>query len=563
MLMLLSLFVGCGSDNSADANAISTDSLTIVKGEAVFEQHCSGCHSFRHDGIGPMLSGLTKEVSPGWIHHFIKDPQQLITAGDERATQLHKRYKVVMPSFAGLRDEEVEAIIAYMHIQKTPKQQPGKTDGELLDPIPDTIAFSNHVVAMKSIAQIPASSDSGRLPLTRITKLDYEPKSGNLFINDLRGKLYKVENGSPSVFLDIAKLKPKFINEPGLATGLGSFAFHPDFSRNGLFYTTHTESPGSAKADFAYADSIKVTVQWVLTEWKIGNSEGMPDASQSRELLRINMVTGIHGVQDITFNRAAKRGDKDYGLLYIGVGDGGCVEQGYGSLAHSKEKIWGTIIRIDPQGRNSANGKYGIPADNPFAKNQSKETVKEIYAWGFRNPHRITWTASGKMLACNIGQAHIESLNLIEPGRDYGWPLREGTFATLEMQDNLGKVGPLPANDSINKITYPVAQFDHDEGLAISGGFEYTGTAIPELKGKYLFGDIPSGKLYFVNVDDLQQGKQAVIKEWQIQLDGRIRTLKDISGTDRVDLHFGRDAEGEMYILTKPDGKVYKLVSRG
>jgi len=287
----------------------------------------------------------------------------------------------------------------------------------------------------------------------------------------------------------------------------------------------------------------------------------MPTEPQSRELLRINMVTGIHGVQEITFNPAAKRGDKDYGLLYVGVGDGGCVENGYEFLAHSTQKVWGSILRIDPAGKNSRNGQYGIPADNPFANSQQSETVKEIYAYGFRNPHRITWTKSGKMLACNIGQANSEALYLIMPGHDYGWPLREGTFATLEMHDNLGKVGPLPPNDSINKITYPVAQYDHDEGLAISGGFEYVGNAIPELKGKYLFGDIPSGKLFFVNIDDLQQGKQAPIKEWQVKVDGRIRTLKDMCGNDRVDLHFGRDAENELYILTKPDGKVYKLVS--
>ena len=560
ILMLVCLFTGCGSDNSADANAISTDSLTIVKGEAVFEQHCSGCHSFRHDGIGPMLSGLTTEVSPDWIHHFIKDPQQQISSGDKRANQLRERYKVVMPSFAGLKDAEVDAIIAYMHTQKSSPKQAIKIEGELLDPIPDTIALSNLVVGLKQVAQIPASSDSGRLPLTRITKLDYQPKTGVLFINDLRGKLYKLENGKPTEFLNIPKLKPKFINEPGLATGLGSFAFHPDFDRNGLLYTTHTEPPGSAKADFTYADSIKVTVQWVLTEWKI-NPGGMPTEPQSRELLRINMVTGIHGVQEITFNPAAKRGDKDYGLLYVGVGDGGCVENGYEFLAHSTQKVWGSILRIDPAGKNSRNGQYGIPADNPFANSQQSETVKEIYAYGFRNPHRITWTKSGKMLACNIGQANSEALYLIMPGHDYGWPLREGTFATLEMHDNLGKVGPLPPNDSINKITYPVAQYDHDEGLAISGGFEYVGNAIPELKGKYLFGDIPSGKLFFVNIDDLQQGKQAPIKEWQVKVDGRIRTLKDMCGNDRVDLHFGRDAENELYILTKPDGKVYKLVS--
>ena len=79
-------------------------------------------------------------------------------------------------------------------------------------------------------------------------------------------------------------------------------------------------------------------------------------------------------------------------------------------------------------GRNSANGQYGIPQNNPFAQNQNTKALGEIYAYGFRNPHRITWTKSGEMLACNIGHGNIESVNLIMPGHDYGWPIREGTF---------------------------------------------------------------------------------------------------------------------------------------
>ena len=124
------------------------------------------------------------------------------------------------------------------------------------------------------------------------------------------------------------------------------------------------------------------------------------------------------------------------------------------------------------------------------------------------------------MLACNIGQGNIESVNLIMPGHDYGWPIREGTFVSSDVNGNLGKVYPLPANDSIYKITYPVAQYDHDEGLAISGGFEYWGKAIPQLKGKYLFGDIPSGRLFYIEMADIKQGKQAPIKEWKILING-------------------------------------------
>jgi glucose/arabinose dehydrogenase len=356
----------------------------------------------------------------------------------------------------------------------------------------------------------------------------------------------------------MAKLRPKFINEPGLATGFGSFAFHPDFNKNGLLYTTHTEAPNSGKADFGYADSIKVTVQWVLTEWKTDHPNADTFSGKGRELFRVNMVTGIHGMQEITFNPLAKTGNEDYGLLYIGVGDGGSVEQGYPFLPHSKERPWGSVLRIDPAGHNSTNGQYGIPQSNPFAKSQN--TLGEIYAYGFRNPHRITWGKSGQMLVCNIGQANIESVNLVLPGHDYGWPIREGTFVQ-EPNSDLSKVYPLPANDSIYHITYPVAQFDHDEGKAITGCIEYWGTAIPQLKGKYLFGDIPSGRLFYIDIAEVKTGKQAVIKEWKISLNGTAKTLKDLCGNDRVDLRFGRDARGDLYIMTKADGKVYKLMT--
>jgi glucose/arabinose dehydrogenase len=164
------------------------------------------------------------------------------------------------------------------------------------------------------------------------------------------------------------------------------------------------------------------------------------------------------------------------------------------------------------------------------------------------------------MFVSNIGHGNIESLDLIAAGHDYGWPVREGTFVVNPYGD-LNKVYSLPSNDSIYKITYPVAAYDHDEGKAISGGYEYWGNKLPELKGKLLFGDIPSGRLFYVDMADLKLGKQAPIHEWKISMNGSEKTLKELCGSDRVDLHFGRDSKGELYILTKADGRVYKLVS--
>ena len=544
---------GCKSSTS-NSNLISSDSAAINSGEILFDKNCSGCHNFKQNNIGPQLSGVTKEVSVEWLQNFIKDPNALIKSKDQRAQSLYKQYKTVMPAFS-LKNDAINNIIAFLNTHN--ERKINDTTTGIKDPIPEKIKLSNLLVKLQLITQVPASSENNKEPLARITKLDYQPNTGKIFIVDLRGKLYALENNHAIVYMDIAKLKPNFINEPGLATGFGSFAFHPQFEKNGLFYTTHTEKANSAKADFDYNDSIPVTLQWVLTEWKADDPHAKIFKGKSRELLRINMVSGIHGMQEISFNPLAKPGDEDYGLLYIGIGDGGCTENGYAFLAHNKQKAWGTILRIDPFGNNSANRNYGIPASNPFAKD--KNSLGEIYVYGFRNPHRFTWTHSGEMLACNIGHGNIESINLIKKGNDYGWPIREGNFS-LNPYGDLNKIHALPSNDSIYHITYPVAEYDHDEGKAICGGYEYTGNAVPQLKGKFLFGDIPTGRLFYIDMKDIRQGNEAPIKEWKVSINDSIKKMPAICGSERVDLHFGKDAQGELYVLTKADGKVYKLV---
>jgi len=473
----------------------------------------------------------------------------MIDGADERAGMVFGRYNTFMPGFAHLEEGDLDAIIALLKTKPAPPKKQFTPDGtEIKDPIPSKIEMSGLVVDLKAVATIPPSSDEGQK--TRICKLDYRPDTKEVFVVDLRGKLYKLADDGPQVYLDMPNERPNFIHKPGLATGFGSFAFHPDFARNGLLYTTHAESPGSGVADFAYADTIKVMLQWVLSEWKTDDPKAFPFKGQGRELFRANMVHSFHGVQEITFNPMAKPGDEDYGMLYIGVGDGSSVEMGYPALARNNNSIWGSILRIDPQGNDSKNKQYGIPKANPFSN--------EIFAYGFRNPHRISWSKKGQMLASNIGHHNIEALNIVEAGRDYGWPEREGTFE-MRYTKNMDVLYPLPADDSSYNYTYPVAQYDHDEGNAISGGLEYWGNSLKVLMGKYLFGDIVKGRLFYVETDDLAIGKQSVIKEFQFTLDGKKTTLVELTGEDKVDVRFGRDHTGEMYILTKPDGKVYKI----
>lgn len=549
----------CSKRTDDNPSQILTDPASIADGKTKFAQNCSSCHNFTVDGIGPHLGGLTKDQSTAWIKEFIKDSKAKIDAGDKRAVELFNTFKTPMPPFGFLTDADLNAIIAFIHTHEAPDPRKSRKDPNALsDPIPDPIPMTDIVVELEEFTQIPESGESN--PRTRITKLTNQPHTNKLFVVDLRGKLYFLNGNKPEVYMDMEKEKSNFIHTPGLATGFGSYAFHPEFAKNGLLYTTHTEPPATAKADFDYADSIKVTLQWVLMEWKTKTPGAIPFVGESRELMRIDMVSQIHGVQEIAFNPLAKPNDADYGLLYMGIGDGGSAENGYPFLCTGNETIWASVIRIDPKGSNSKNGKYGIPESNPFAKSDNPKVVKEIFAYGFRNPHRIIWDQSGRIFIPNIGHHNIESLYIIEAGSNSGWPLREGSFV-IDPSQNMWNIYPRPADDDKNNYNYPVAEYDHDEGSAIAGGFEYNGKFLPELKGKFVFGDIVRGRMFYIDMKDIKPGTQAQIKEWRISFNGEITTLSKLCDSQKVDERFGRDNTGELYLTTKPDGKIYRLVS--
>ncbi len=550
----LIFYVSVSSCSSAvDKTPISTNPVSISKGKAIFISNCSGCHNFNQRAIGPDLSGVTEQDSIGWLKEFILEPKKKIDAGDAHAKMLLADYHQLMPSFA-FNDTELNELISFLHT-KNIRQKFSVDSLAIKNPVVEKIQASDIEPGLELISRLPPSSDQE--PRTRISKLDWIGSAKAWFILDQRGILYKQQKNNPVEWLNISKWKSSFINQPGLGTGFGSFAFHPGFAKNGLFYTTHTEAAHSKKADFAIPDSVGQTLQWVLCEWKAENPDGDHFSGTNRELMRIDMASGIHGMQEIIFNPAAKRGTQDYGQLYAGVGDGGSVENGYAFLTKHPERIWGTILRIDPSGNNSVNGQYGISNSNPFVKDSLAS--REIYAYGFRNPNKITWTNEGLMLATNIGQANIEAIDLVQKGHDYGWPFREGNFE-MHPGNMMNNLYPLPANDSNLHITYPVAVYDHDEGKAIEGGYEYHGKAVPALRGKYVFGDIPTGRLFYINIADIRQGRLAIVKEWFVSMKSKRVTLHDLCGQDRVDLRLATDAQGEIILSTKADGKIYRVV---
>lgn len=533
------------------AQTYSKNVKNIIAGEDAFELHCASCHNFSQNGIGPQLSQTLAKRDKKWLLAYLKNPQKIISKDlnfDNRA--------INMPSFAHLKANDVENLLAYLN-SKQSKPDPRRvlSPDALSYPIAAPIKKSGLTLKLKYLQTAPITSPN--IPLARINTMVVvnEPEK-RTFISDLRGIIYHFDENNLKPYLDFQKLVPNFIQVPGLGTGLGSYAFHPDFVKNGLFYTAHTEKAKSQKADFVYADSIKVTLQWVLSEWKVPNPQADQFYGVRRELLRIDMVSQIHGMQEIAFNSSALPGDEDYGNLYVGIGDGGATESGFPFICDSPKNLWSSVLRINPAGNNSKNGQYGIPASNPWKEN--KKFAGEVYCRGFRNPNRIYWTPDGKMLISDIGHANIEELNIGQKGSDYGWPYREGTFV-IKPEANMAQVFALDGKDK--NYTWPVLQYDHEEAHhAISAGFVYYNSEISKLKGKYIFGDIVNGKVFYVENSGLISGQMSHIEEFDLEIDDVANNFRNICKNTKTDLRFGQGANGEIYIYTKTDGKIYKVV---
>jgi glucose/arabinose dehydrogenase len=453
-------------------------------------------------------------------------------------------------------------------------------DGAVYEPVPTEPETSRLGLVLSEYASFPQSFTDPPLidpRLNRIARIntimELPDGSGRRAVPDLNGNLYVVENGVPHVYLDVAAtFQPEFFSGRGLGQGFGYVTFHPDFKRNGLFYTIHTEE-GAITADVPDYRQATIPFHGVITEWKATDPAARTFAGTHREVLRIGFGGQIHGIQEINFNPAAKRGDADYGLLYLAVGDGG---QGVNNTDPQNLAMpHGKLLRIDPRGTNAPNGKYGIPPSNPFAGQAGK--LGEIYAYGMRDPHRFSWDrATGKLYLGHIGEHAIEAIYEVRPGDNLGWSEREGAFVFDKTPATAcDRLFPLPADDA--GYTYPVAAYDHnpapdwnctsDVGVAVAGGFVYRGRDVPALRGKYVFGDLVDGRILFTEASEMRRGRApATIHRLNLFTPAGVPVrMQDLSGpgapgsTERVDLRFGTDAQGELYVLAKANGKIWKV----
>jgi hypothetical protein len=248
-----------------------------------------------------------------------------------------------------------------------------------------------------------------------------------------------------------------------------------------------------------------------------------------------------------------------------------------GGNAQNLTVALGKMLRIDPLNPTltpaspnpaSGNGQYRIPADNPF---HGVGQVPEIYAYGFRNPYRFSFDrANGQLIVADVGQNTIEEIDRVVKAGNFGWAMKEGDFL---FDRTTGGVGAAPGNRSpgspaglIDPISGPAGtlEYDHSDGISITGGFVYRGHAIPELIGKYVFGDLAlrtqptraDGRLFYADLDT------GDIKEFQLPqfANGVLPNGLTVHG-------FGQDENGELYAMvtnTPPNGTggiVYEFVA--
>ena len=390
-----------------------------------------------------------------------------------------------------------------------------------------------------------------------------EPSSPNfIYVIEQGGTVKKVNinNGEQELFLDFSnELVDSFSFDGFDERGLLGFAFDPNYQTNNRVYTYISKNADST-ADFSTLDpGQSANHQTVISEWIVVNPQGNAVTGSEREMLVIDQPQFNHNGGTIVFGP-----DEN---LFISLGDGGGANDqaaGHGEDGNSRDNTnpLGAILRIDPQGTNSANGQYGIPSDNPFV---GQSGLDEIYAFGFRNPYRFSIETlennDFNLYVGDVGQGDIEEVDLIsstDSGGNYGWNFKEGSLYFFINPDGSTFVSEQPpVNEVIPPLIDPIAEYDHGEGVSVIGGHVYTGSAISALNNRYVFGEFANfnqsptdGRLFYLN-------ENQEIREF----DYLTRPGMFITG-------FGEDTQNELYIVgyqSRGDtsGSLQKLVVPG
>ena len=367
-----------------------------------------------------------------------------------------------------------------------------------------------------SIALVDAFPSAPNFPAP--TKLLQAPRdSSRWFVLELGGvvRVFPVANpASTAVFLD---LSAEVYSPAGSEGGLLGMAFHPDFPNTPEVFVSYTRRAGNPALPM-----ISVVSRLILDD------TNAPSNPIEQTLLTVDQPNLNHKGGDIAFGPD--------GYLYLGLGDGGSA-----LAAQDTTRLLGKMLRIDVLNIPWPDPGYRIPTSNPFSSNSrcgaatNAQSCPEIYAWGFRNPWRWSFDKqTGDLWAGDVGEGAWEEIDVVKAGGNYGWACREGAHDS-------GRIGC-----SAGVFIDPVAEYAHNGGASITGGYVYRGEAIPELKGRYIFADWVLGTFWALRGDE--QGG--------FVMDELARTPLSVPA-------FAQGSDGELYVTSFGYDRVWKIVPAG
>jgi hypothetical protein len=434
--------------------------------------------------------------------------------------------------------------------------------------------LSGRTLTTYNPTNINKADQLGRLNFLRSEPANAPGSAARFFVCDNNRNLYILDETNRTFvpYINFEEVFPKFDDDPGWAGGLVTFQFDPGYGSNGLFYTVHTEDPAQAGpatptngslpglnvTGYSTTTAINppagtVAREAVLVEWRDTNVNNSTFEGTAREILRVGFNSIIHPMGDLLFNPLAQPGDADYRNLYLACGDGGAGEiAATRSIPQRLDALAGKILRLTPDvnlrtnDELSANGRYRIPTTgpdpNPFVSLNLVNLKKEVFAYGMRNCHRLSWDpVSNSLIENEIGLGTWEEINIVHKGANYGYSEREGTEQLFVGGANDGRTGslatpaavPFPSSDALIVTgivgavtpTYPVAMYSHRDGDAMGSGFVYRGAAMPQLYGKFIFNEVTTGRILYCDfgemlaADDGLRTSVAVVHELQLVFD--------------------------------------------